>query len=88
DDPLYGKGFSIFEVTAKKERRYLTFEEARVRVEKDALMEKQGRILTEVLNQLRKEYEITINEERLAQIQTTDDIAKGRKVEMYAVPRF
>ncbi|MCH9008191.1 peptidyl-prolyl cis-trans isomerase [candidate division KSB1 bacterium] len=88
DDPLYGKGFSIFEVTAKKERRYLTFEEARMRVGKDALMEKQGRILTEVLNQLRKEYEITINEERLAQIQTTDDIAKGRKVEMYAVPRF
>ena len=88
DDPLYGKGFSIFEVTAKKERRYLTFEEARMRVEKDALMEKQGRILTEVLNQLRKEYEISINEERLAQIQTTDDIAKGRKVQMYAVPRF
>lgn len=88
DDPLYGKGFSIFEVIAKKERRYLTFEEVRTRVEQDALMEKQGRILTEVLNQLRKEYEITINEDRLAQIKTTDDIAKGRKVEMLAVPRF
>jgi len=88
DDPVYGKGFSIFEIIAKKKSRYKTFAEVKQRVRKDLLVLKQERVLKHFLDVARKGYEITVNEDLLAKIKTTSDLAKGRKVQMLAVPRF
>ena len=86
-DDVLGAGFSIFEVIAKKEKRVKTFAEAEVKIGRDLLTHKQNEVLTKFLGQLRKNYAININEKLLASIQTTDASAKGRKVEMFAVPR-
>jgi len=57
-------------------------------VEEDALAAKQNKVLTNFLNDLKQEYKIEIKEDLLDRIQTTDDFAKGRRVEMFVTPRF
>lgn len=83
-----GHGFSIFEVIAKKEERYKTFEEAREQVELDLLEIKKKKLLTRFLAHLKGKFDVQVDEELLANIHTTDDIAKGRKVQMFAIPRY
>jgi len=88
DDPTYGPGFSIFKVLEKIEKRYKTLQEVKKHVEENTLAAKQSIVLKNFIDNLRKEYKIEIKEELLGRIQTTDDFAKGRKVEMIVVPRF
>ena len=88
DDPTYGPGFSIFKVFEKKEERYRTLQEVKKQVEEDALAAKQNKVLTNFLDDLKKEYKIEIKEKLLDRIQTTDEFAKGRRVEMFVAPRF
>ena len=52
------------------------------------LVSEQNKVLTNFLDNLKKEYRIEIKEELLGRIQTTDDFAKGRRVEMFVAPRF
>ena len=87
-DELLGDGFSIFEVIAKKEKRVKPFEEAKAQVEKDIHELKQNNVMTQFLIELRQKYQVAINEGLLANIRTTDDLGRGRKVEMFVVPRF
>ena len=88
DDPAFGPGFSIFKVLEKKEQRYRTLKEVKKQVEEDALAAKQNKVLTNFLDDLKEEYKIEIKEKLLGRIQTTDEFAKGRRVEMFVAPRF
>lgn len=88
NDAKFGEGYSIFEVIAKKERRPKTFGEAQEQVLVDLILEKQDKLLKKFLQKLRNKYAIKVYENRLAKIKTTDEIARGRKIQMYVVPRF
>ena len=88
DDPALGPGFSIFKVLDKKDKRYRTLKEVRKQVEGNVLAAKQNKVLINFIANLKKEYRIEIKEELLSRIQTTDDFAKGRRVEMFVAPRF
>lgn len=88
EDKVYGHGFSIFEVIAKKEERFKTFNESKEQVKRDLVENKRDKVLKKFLAELKTKYPVSTNEALLAKIQTTDDIAKGRKVQMFVVPRY
>ena len=86
EDETFGRGFSIFQVISKKERRFKTLEEAKAIVQRNLLEKKRNDVLNRFLDSLRGEYTVHVNQELLSKIMTTDDMARGGKVEMIYVP--
>jgi parvulin-like peptidyl-prolyl isomerase len=86
-DTDLGHGFSIFVVIARKEERFKTFSEAQKQVENDLLEREKQKTLTRFLARLKNKHAIDIDHESLAEIPTTGDIAKGRRIQMFAVPQ-
>ncbi|MCH8069726.1 MAG: peptidyl-prolyl cis-trans isomerase [Candidatus Marinimicrobia bacterium] len=86
EDETFGRGFSIFQVISKKERRFKTLEEAKTIVQRNLLEKKRNDVLNRFLDSLRGEYTVHVNQELLSKIMTTDDMARGGKVEMIYVP--
>ncbi len=86
EDETFGGGFSIFQVISKKERRFKTLEEAKIIVQRNLLEKKRSDVLNRFLDSLRGEYTVHVNQELLSKIMTTDDMARGGKVEMIYVP--
>jgi peptidyl-prolyl cis-trans isomerase C len=86
EDEALGRGFSIFQVISKKERRFKTLEEAKTIVQRNLLEKKRNDVLNRFLDSLRGEYTVHVNQELLSIIMTTDDMARGRKIEMIYVP--
>ena len=87
-DAELGPGFSLFQVTERREGRFKTFGEAEKEVERDALEEKRQHVLRNFIVGLRQRYRVRVDEEALARLQTTDELAKGSKVQMFVHPRF
>ena len=88
EDKTFGKGFSIFQVISKKEKRFKTLEETKTRVQRSLLEKKRNDVLNRFLDSLRGEYTVHVNQELLSKIMTTDDMARGGKVEMIYVPLY
>ena len=86
EDKTFGKGFSIFQVISKKEKRFKTLEETKTIVQRSLLEKKRNDVLNRFLDSLRGEYTVHVNQELLSKIMTTDDMARGGKVEMIYVP--
>jgi peptidyl-prolyl cis-trans isomerase C len=88
EDKTFGKGFSIFQVISKKEKRFKTLEETKTIVQRSLLEKKRNDVLNRFLDSLRGEYTVHVNQELLSKIMTTDDMARGGKVEMIYVPLY
>ncbi len=88
EDETFGRGFSIFQVISKKEKRFKTLEEAKTIVQRNLLKKKRNDVLNRFLDSLRGEYMVHVNQELLSKIMTTDDMARGGKVEMIYVPLY
>jgi len=86
EDETFGRGFSIFQVISKKEKRFKTFGEAKTIVQRTLLERKRNDVLNRFLDSLRGKYTVHVNQELLSKIVTTDDMARGGKVEMIYVP--
>ena len=81
-------GYSIFKVIGKKPAVTPSLKTIYKKVSEDALKNKQQFVLNQFWNSMQKVYPVSINETVLDSIKTTDQIGKGRPIDLLKISRL